>query len=162
MYPDLWSFHLSTKTNHNHSLGSKSSFTVSNNMLLELLSKEKNTPVFLQKNMKQFTDPRSSKVIFNAFCSGSITASNYSVVENFPFFAIFNEWTWCTDTTFIGNINNLRWNIWFGWNNSFICSPLFVSSHIVVSLWQIMQHIAISLWQVLQHIAFSAMIASYQ
>ena len=45
----------------------------------------------MQKNMKQFTDPRSSKVIFNAFCSGSITASNHSVVENFPFFAIFNE-----------------------------------------------------------------------
>ena len=60
-------------------------------MFLELLSKEKNTPLFMQKNMKQFTDPRSSKVIFNAFCSGSITASNHSVVENFPFFAIFNE-----------------------------------------------------------------------
>ena len=55
LYPGLLSFHQWIQTNCNHSLQHKSNFTVSNNMLLELLGREINIPLFVQDhNGKDF------------------------------------------------------------------------------------------------------------
>ena len=124
LYPGLLSFHQWIQTNCNHSLQHKSNFTVSNNMLLELLGREINILLFVQDhNGKDFfwrnsfsvkdmqcTNRRTSKVTFKAFWF-----MLYSTAENFPLFLCSSMNEHCAATTFIGSVNNLRWNFCHSW-----------------------------------------------
>ena len=58
---------------------------------------------FSVKDMNQFTNLRTSNVIFKAFWF-----MLYSIVENFPFFLCSSMNEHCTAATCIGNINNFR------------------------------------------------------